>query len=103
MTIDQTATYQLVSIDGEHLTAKSTMTQSATHQKIENPAMPGVKVDVNKMIGNGTNDVTLDLAKLLPAEGNGELHSELSMEMNMGGQKQPMDMKMDLKIHLEGK
>jgi hypothetical protein len=103
MMIEQTATYQLVSIDGERLTTKSTMTQSATNQKIENPAMPGVKVDVNKMIGNGTNDVTIDLAKLLPEKGNGGLHSELSMEMNMGGKKQPLEMKMNLNFHLEGK
>jgi Family of unknown function (DUF6263) len=103
MTIDQTTKYQLVSIEGERLTAKTAATQSATHQKIENPAMPGMKADVNKMSGNGTGDVSLDLGKLLPEEGNGDLHTELSMEINMGGQKQPLEMKMDLKVHLEGK
>ena len=53
MTIDQTATYELVSIEGESLTTKSTITQHAANQKIENPAMPGLKVDLTKMTGNG--------------------------------------------------
>ena len=103
MTIDQTANCELVSIEGERLTTKSTVTQRAANQKIENPAMPGLKVDLNKMTGTGTSESTYDLGKLLPLAGTTVLHSETDMAMNMGGQKQPISTKLDLNVHLESK
>jgi hypothetical protein len=103
MTIHQTANYQLVSIEGERVIAKATIVQSAANQKIQNPAMPALKVDLKKMEGKGTGEITLDLARAMPAKGNTESHSELSMEMNTGGQKQPMAMKADLNVLLEAK
>ena len=103
MTIDQTTAYQLVSIEGERLTAKSTIIQSAANQKIQNPAMPGLKFDLVKMSGNGAGETTIDLAQLLPAKGTVDSHSELSMAMNTGAQKQTITMKMDLNLRLETK
>ena len=103
MTIQQTATYQLVSIEGERVTAKATLAQSAANQKMQNPAMPALKVDLKKMDGKGTGEITLDLAQTMPAKGNTDSHSDLSMEMNTGGQKQPMTMKADLNVRLEAK
>lgn len=103
MTIDQTSTCELVSIEGERATTKSTFTQRASNQKIESPAMPGLKVDLNKMLGTGTGQSTFDLGKLLPVAGTTDLHSETDMAMNMGGQKQPISTKMDLNVHLESK
>jgi len=103
MTIDQTSTCELVSIEGERATTKNTFTQRASNQKVESPAMPGLKVDLNKMVGTGTGQSTLDLGKLLPVAGTTDLHSETDMAMNMGGQKQPISTKMDLNVHLESK
>jgi len=103
MTIDQTATYQLVSIQGERLTARSTIAQRASSQKIENPAMPGLKLDLTKMVGNGTSDVTLDLAQLLPPARTVSFHSEASLAMDVGGQKNTMTVKTDSNVRLEAK
>jgi hypothetical protein len=103
MTIDQTATYELVTVEGERLTTKSTIVQHAANQKIQNPAMPGLKMDLTKMVGNGSGERTFDLAHLLPATGTGKVHSETSMTMNMGGQKQPMTMKIDMTLGFEAK
>ena len=103
MTIDQTTTCELVSIEGERLTTKRTFTQRAANQKIESPAMPGLKVDVNKMVGTGTGQNTSELEKLLPSEGTMDLHSETDMAMNMGGQKQAISTKLDLNVRLESK
>jgi hypothetical protein len=103
MTIDQTAIYEVVSLEGERLTTKSTIVQHATNQKIQNPAMPGLKMDLTKMVGNGTGQRTSDLTHLLPATGTGTVHSETSMSMNMGGQKQAMTMKMDVTLQFEAK
>jgi hypothetical protein len=103
MVIDQTTTFELVSIEGERVTAKRTFSQRAANQKIESPAMPGLKVDVNKMIGTGTGQSMFDLGKLLPSEGTMDLHSETDMAMNMGGQKQAISTKLDLNVRLESK
>lgn len=103
MTIDQMTTCELVSIEGERVTTKSTFTQRASNQKIESPAMPGLKVDLIKMIGTGTGESKIDLGKLLPSEGTTDLHSETDMALNMGGQKQPISTKLDLHVHLESK
>jgi hypothetical protein len=103
MTIQQSATYELVSIDGEHLVIRSTIVQHAENQKIENPSMPGVKVDLTKMSGRGTGDRTCDLGLILPSTAAIEYHSDLSMAVNMGAQKQPMAMKMDMNVKMETK
>jgi hypothetical protein len=103
MTIDQTTTYEIVSLDSERLTAKSTQTQQAANQKIENPAMPGLKVDLTKMTGTGTGTVACGLAQLLPTEETIDSHSEMSMGMNMGGQTQPMALKLDLNVTVKAK
>ena len=65
--------------------------------------MPGLKVDLTKMTGKGTGESTFDLAKLLPSAGTTDLHSETSMAMDMGGQKQAISTKMDLNVRLEAK
>src|SRR5437867_11002112 len=68
MTISQTATYQLASLEGERLAIHSSIAQQATSQKVQNPAMPGLKLDLNKMTGTGKGDLTCDLTQLLPPE-----------------------------------
>jgi len=103
MTIDQTIAYEVVRIEGDSLTAKSTIVQQAANQKVQNPAMPGVKLDLTKMTGRATNELTFDLAKLLPIAGSARDHTETAMAMNMGGQKQPMTMKMDMEVQFESK
>ena len=103
MTIDQKATYEVVSLEGERLTTKSAIVQQAANQKIQNPAMPGLKMDLTKMVGNGSGERTFDLAHLLPTTGAGKVHTEASMAMNMGGQKQAMTMKMDMNLRFESK
>jgi hypothetical protein len=103
MTITQTTGYQLASVDGENLTVKSTVTQSAANQKIESPAMPGLKMDLNKMTGKGTGEARINLTQVLPAQATMDSKSEIEMAMNLGGQKQAMAMKMDVKLKLEPK
>jgi hypothetical protein len=103
MTLTQTFEYQLASADGDHVVASSKISQTAPQQKIENPAMPGLKVDLNKMSGTGKGDVTVDLGQLLPVKGNTDMHSEMSMGVNTGGQKQAMSMTMDVGMSFETK
>ena len=100
---NQTATYQLVSADGDHLTLKETIEQHAPSQKFQNPALPGMVLDLTKMAGNGSEDVTLDLGRVLPLEGTGTMHVDVTMAMDVGGQKQSMTVKDTINLRLEGK
>jgi hypothetical protein len=102
--IDQTANYELVSVEGETYKTKSTSSQRAgPNQKIDNPIMPGMKVDLTKWTAKGTNEFGLDATKLMPASGTMELHSEMGMGINMGAQSQGINMKMDVSLHIETK
>ena len=103
MTIDQKGTYELASLEGERVNINSTIIKHAANQKIENPAMPGVKVDLTSMDGKGTGKLSRDLGQLLPSTGNIDSQSEMIMGMNLGPQKQAMTLKLSVSISLESK
>jgi len=105
MTLNQTATFQLASIEGEQAAAKTSVTQTASNQKIQNPMMPGTKVDLIKLNGNGTGELKFELTQLVPTEATVEFRQEMmtSTTPSNSGQKQTMEMKMDLNLHIESK
>ena len=103
MTIDQTITYELVAVDGDRLTFRDTITQNAANQKIQSPAMAGVKVDLNRMTGTGTGSGTYDLATSCRWPNSLDEKTEVSMGMNTGQKQQNMDMKMAISVTLEAK
>ena len=103
MTMDQTTAYQLVSIQGDRVTVKDTVEQRASNQKIQNPAMPGLVLDLTKMVGKGSDEMALDLTRLLPREGTSTLVSEAVMGMNLGGQKNTFTVKTTVDLRVEGK
>jgi hypothetical protein len=102
MTMTQACSYQLVSTEGDKVATKTTITQSAANQKVQNPSMPGLKMDLTKMTGKGSGDVTFDLGQLMAREATLELHSEMQMVMG-APQKTTIGMKMDINLHLETK
>ena len=103
MALDQTTVYEIVSLEGDRITTKNTVTQSAANQTIDNPAMPGTKAELTRMSGQGKGQVTSDLTRLLPLEGNTELHTDLAMKANVSGQKQGLSTKMDMTVRLQSK
>lgn len=103
MKINQTATYELVSLDGDRLSTAVTMTQSASNQKIQNPAMPQMKLDVTKLTGSGRGNLTLNLGQVMPLMATLQAQTEMSLSVDMGGQKQKMTMKTGMNLRLESK
>ncbi len=101
MTIDQTTTHELVSIEGDTLIVKSSTTQSAANQKIPNPLMPSLKVDMTKMTGSATGTSTVSLKKILPVKATSNERAELNLSVNAGGQKQVMTMTTETRSTLE--
>lgn len=65
--------------------------------------MPGLKVDLTKMTGNGTGSNTFDLGRIMPVSGTLAEKTEVVMNMNVGQQKQTVDMKMDMNVTIETK
>ena len=103
ITIDQTAAYQMASIEGDRLVVKSIIAQRASNQKMQIPAMPSLKLDLAKMVGKGAGEAIVELAQLLPSAGSVNIHSEFSLGMNMGGQTQAVTLKMDVSLQTEAK
>ena len=103
MTVDQVTTVELVSVDGDKLELKSTVSQTAANQKIENPSMPGMKMDLVKLVTTGKGKSSVDLGHLLPQSRSVDSDTETSMGMNVGQQKQTMNMKMKMSVKFEGK
>jgi hypothetical protein len=101
--VDQTASYELVSLEGETLTVKGTKAENAANKTIENPAMPGVKITITKLTGRDSVERTVDLTRLLPTAGSDKSHTETAMTTNMGGKKQTSDTKQDTEIQFEAK
>ena len=102
-TIDQTSDYELAPAEGEHMVIKSTVTQSAANQKVEVPAMQGMKLKLVKFTGKGTVTTTFGLGQLLPAEKVSELHTEQNLNMDAGGQPQALAIKTDMNLRIEAK
>jgi hypothetical protein len=103
MAIDQTATYQLVSVSGDRWNAKTTIEQTAGKQKIENPALGSVQMNLLKLNSKGGGTISSDLSKLVPSQGNVDLHMEMASEIVMAQTNQPMSMKIDTTLKMEGK
>ena len=103
LTISQAGTYELVSVEGDRVTAKSTITQSAANQKMPSPAMPTMKMDLTKMTGKSTGNINFDLAQVMPPDLTLDMHADMLMAMNNGGQKQNMSMTMDMNLRVETK
>jgi hypothetical protein len=101
MTLDQTTVYELVSIDGDHFNAKTTMSQTAANQAVENPAMQGMKMDLVRLSTKGTGEATVDLGQFAPTLATMDMRTESTMTMNMGDQKTDMSMKMNIGVRME--
>jgi hypothetical protein len=103
MTIEQTITSQLISVDGDRVNVQGAVTQQAASQKIKNPAMPSLVLELTKMAGTGTLEFTFELTQLYPSELTGDSHADLTVEMDAAGQKQSMSMTTTSKVHLQAK
>jgi hypothetical protein len=101
--IDQTVTYELVSASGNHWSAKTTIEQTAGKQKIENPSMGSVQMNLLKMSSKGAGTINSDLSRIVPSQANIDTHVDMQSEIVMAQTNQPMNMKMDMNIRMEGK
>lgn len=101
MLVDETIVHEITALEGSIVTVKSTLTQSGASQKISNPLMPALKVDMNKMTGTVLETTTVDLTKAFPTQATVNESSEVNMSMANAGQKQTLTMKSETQSTLE--
>lgn len=104
MDMAATATYQLTSADGDHVSVSKTVdfTLKGSPQKNQQaaaaPMMPFGSVDVN---GSMKGTSAFDLSKLIPLQSTSDIQVAMSMGMKTPKGSQPMSMKMDINVGLE--
>jgi len=103
MTINQTTTYKITSIESDRLKTSVTVNQTAANQKIQNASMPGMKMELVKMTGTGTGTSEFDLSQVAALDVSAQMKTDMEMSMSMGAQKQAMTVKSDVEIHISGK
>lgn len=103
LTINQIMTCKITSMEGDRLKTSVTVNQAAANQKIQNAAMPGIKMDLVKMAGTGSGTSEFDLGQVAALEVSSQMKSDMEMSMTMGAQKQAMTVKSDVDIHITGK
>lgn len=103
MTISQTSSYELVSAEASQIVIKSAIEQSAANQKLPTSAMGGLKADLVKMTGTMTGSMTWDMSRVMPNTGTLEGHNNATLSVTAGNQKQPMEVKTNVKIEFESK
>jgi hypothetical protein len=62
-----------------------------------------MQLDLTKMAGSGKGNVSFDLGHLMPVTSSADSHTDMSMAMNVGNQKQTMSMTIDLNLKMEAK
>ena len=101
--LEHKADYQLVSVNGDNISTKCTFTESAANQKIHNAAMGQTQINLISFTNNGTATVASDLSKLIPLQATIDVHSDVSSEMTVGNNTQPMAQKTAMNVTVESK
>jgi hypothetical protein len=95
--MDQTQTYELVSVEGDQLKLKFSANQSAANQKIQNAAMGGAQMNLIKMNVESSGTVDSDLSKLWGSM-TMDVHMDMNAEVTAANKKIPVNMKMDMNL-----
>lgn len=103
MTVDVTATYQLASVQGDHITINKTVDFAMSGSPKAGAATP-TPMPMGSMNLNGkmTGSSTMDLSKLMPLQSTWDGQFGMNMGMNGTANKtQSFAMKMDVSLSLE--
>ena len=104
LTLDQTALSELTTLEEQGGRLAVTVTQNAEPQQMQPPNLPpGARIDLSTFKSSGSGESVFDLRRLVPSRAEMKLHTEMEATIQMGQEKQPMAMKMDLGLSTTGK
>ncbi len=99
--LDQTATYKLVSVDGDKGKLEIVIAQKAPKGKLQLPGMPpGASADLESMTGNGKGNIDFLLTRSV-GYGKMETTADIHVQMMMGAEAQKTGLKMTMNVSLE--
>ena len=101
--IQLTETYQITSIEGEHIATKTTVIPHAANQKVQTPALGQMAITLTKLEGNGTGEMSFNLTQLMPTDSTTDVHFQAEMQVNVGGKNQAMTDLSDVHTRLQTK
>ncbi len=97
--IMETTVWEIVSIEGDSVVLSGKGSQTAkSGQRINNPQMPNVKVELAKVSGTGTETATLDLTRLVPVSGAALQDAEYVVTMSAGARTQNLATRQHVEI-----
>jgi hypothetical protein len=102
--INETDSYELVAVEGDRLTVKFSVALSAANQKLQNPTTgrTASKMEVVKMTGTGSGELSCDLGLLMPTKVSSKQHMDTTVLVG-APQKQTVIQKMDLETRIQAK
>lgn len=75
--------------------------QSADPQKINNPQMPQMTIDLKELAGEGKGEVRVFLKRVLPVKSTMEMQTTMKMSMEMAGQSQEIEQSLAMTVAME--
>ena len=100
MKLQQTATYEVLSRDGDAVSLKVALEQALVSKEFEPPGMPGVKGTIDRYTGGGSGILELKLDKLTPTKSDMAIEIDMKMTVSVMGQDQDQELAMKMDIGL---
>lgn len=100
MKLEQTATYEVLSFEGDDIELKVDIEQKLVSKEFEPPGMPGVKGSIERYSGGGSGTLALKLDKLTPTRSDMTVDVDMKMTVSAMGQDQTQEMTMKMDIDL---
>jgi hypothetical protein len=99
--LSQVATYELLSFSGHGGKIKVKLTQSAPGGRMQLPGLPpGAKAKLQGMTGSGSGELAFDLERGVP-DGQIDTESEVTVQVDLGGQTQEMQTHLKAKVRFK--
>lgn len=104
VTLDQTGTNELTSLEGDRGQLAVKVTQSAEPQQVQLPNLPPqARMDLESMVSKGEGEVSFDLSRLVPTKARMTIHTDMKARFQVGKEAQTMGMKMDASVSVAGR
>lgn len=104
LSIEQTAEFELVKMEGDRIELKLSMMQTAKEQALNMPGMPpDAKATVKKLEGKGEGSMVVDLAFAMPLKATMKTSQKMDMEMLAQGMAMDMSQTTNVEVEVTGR
>lgn len=101
LTFDQTTTTELVSLDGDNLTLRTTVRMLAEDQALDAPGAPAGALHVEKFESEGVIEADMGLGRIMPVKARGETDTTIDMRIDSPQGRQQMEQTMHVEVDMD--